>query len=178
MRSTAMPAMTSRAMSSTLAKPSPSPRALASQARPRPAARPPSRPPHWRRGCWAACCWPGAAGCWRAASRWVTWLDWRPADRPPPRRAASASKLNAASSAKASASAMRRMMCCRKWRAGRLGKADVMAGVSWSEKRKGFARLKKGAQSGDSSGDARAGGAKVARRGQTANSLSGPSGRR
>lgn len=37
----------------------------------------------------------------------------------------------------ASDSAMRRMMCCRKWRAGRLGKADVMAGVSWSEKEKG-----------------------------------------
>src|SRR6478735_9066959 len=70
------------------ANPAPKPRLFASQARPRPAASPPSIAPHGRRG---------AGG---VASRCVTLGDCLPIERPPPRRrAASASKLASARTA-------------------------------------------------------------------------------
>ena len=113
MRITANAAMASKAIIRMLPKPSPSPSELASHARPRPAARPPSIAPQGFLGAAAAAgapagragaaelaFWAGAPGVasGRVASRWVTLLDCLPTDFPPPmRRAASASKCAIAS---------------------------------------------------------------------------------
>src|SRR5665811_539908 len=94
---TAMTTMTSNAMSRNWPNAAPSPRELASQAKPKPAARPPSMAPQGRLGATAAGGVAGAAGlaapCDGAAWRCVTLPDCLPIDRPPPRRAASALTL-------------------------------------------------------------------------------------
>ena len=110
--------------SSKLANAGPRPSELASHARPRPAARPPSMAPQGLRAAAAAVpaapapaavapAWlVGAAGGVRAASRWVTLLDWRPMDLPPPMRRASASKVNTPTITTASSSVKKRETMC------------------------------------------------------------------
>src|SRR5574343_249815 len=104
---TAMTTMASSITISTLPKASPKPSEWASQARPRPAARPPSMAPQGFLGAacagavadlgvvaGAACCVGATGACGRTASRWVTLPDCWPTDLPPPRRrAASALRL-------------------------------------------------------------------------------------
>ena len=95
-------AMASKANIRNWPMPSPMPMECASQAKPKPAANPPSMPPQ-RLRCgagWGAATGAGAGrgatlpapceGALGAASRWVTWLDCLPTERPPPKRAASA----------------------------------------------------------------------------------------
>ncbi|MNS96802.1 hypothetical protein D3C72_1311170 [compost metagenome] len=102
-------AMMAKPTSSMLANASPKPRLCASQARPRPAAKPPSMAPQGflgaacgvafgvagRCACWAGAAWPGA---WEGVAwRCVTLLDCCPTDLPPPMRLASASTCTNAS---------------------------------------------------------------------------------
>ena len=102
---TAKAATASKAIIKNCAKPSPMPSEWASQARPRPAARPPSMAPQGFLGAAAgaaagapglagavAAFWVGAVGdVGGVALRWVTLLDCWPNDLPPPMRLASAS---------------------------------------------------------------------------------------
>ena len=97
-----------------LAKPAPRPSEWASQARPRPAASPPSMPAQGLRAVAAPAApavlaalvaWLGVAG---VAWRWVTLLDWRPKEPPPPMRLASASKVKAPTRNTASSTVIRR----------------------------------------------------------------------
>ena len=92
---------------------SPIPSELASQARPRPAAKPPSMAPHGRFGAAAAggvaglaaaaLCVGAAAGALGAASRLVTLLDCWPTDLPPPIRLAASALMLPSVSTKESA---------------------------------------------------------------------------
>ena len=115
MPTTTMTTSASRAISRNWPNSAPRPSELASQARPRPAARPPSMAPQGFLGAAAAvlgaaaglaavvpaafCVGAAGAAGGVAASRWVTLLDCLPMDLPPPRRRASASRCTTANMA-------------------------------------------------------------------------------